>query len=229
MKRFAALMTALLFLVCTPALAFTGQGYPAWDGVSPADNSFNAAFGDERISLAFDPSEDYSNIMDGLVQVCFFAYDATESSFLEVFLLIPEDVAAGDVLQNGDARSCSVCLYETSLTNETFYFADDLEAHDSTGASMQMTIESVERIGSVLYMSGSLRARLCRYEFEQPTSDFLAVSDAHFSFALPADANPFASMPDSDGGSAFPELPDSDFPFPPSAPAFTLPPDYVTI
>lgn len=229
MKRFAALLTAFLFLITTSALAFSGAGYPAWDGRSAADSSFCGAFDGQPLLLTFDPSEDYSNVMDGLIQACFFAYDEAETSFLEVYLLIPDDVAAGDVLRSGDIRGTSIALYETTMNGDTVYFADDLEAVTANGSGFEMTIETMEFLGSMVYMSGSLTAQLSLYELEQARPELLTISDAHFSFVLSMDANPFASLPDSDSDALFPDLPDSALPDLPGAPAFTLPPNYVTL
>ena len=220
MKRFAALLTAFLFLLGASALAFTGQGYPAWDGAAISDDSLSGAFGDERISLAFDPSDDYSNVMDGLIQACFFAYDESEENYLELYLLLPEDVQPGDVLKSGESLDSSIYLYEIGPDSETLYFAGDIySAYD--GSRFELTIESAENTGSTLSVSGQLTAHLCRYANDTPTREFLNISRAYFHFTLPVNANPFAPAPS--------QQPSEDSPNLPGAPAFTLPPNYVTI
>ena len=228
MKRFAALLTALIFLLSASALAFNGVGYPAWDGVSAPDNSLCGAFGSDRISMTFDPSDEYSVVEEGIIQACFFTYDAAEESFLEMYLLLPDDVAAGDVLRIGDGRECALYLYEFSLYGDTLYFAGDL--YDSPdGSSFALTIDSAETTDSAIHISGHLTAYMCRYEDDQVVSEYLTVSQAQFDFTLPVSSSSFHPAPTQEPGNVFPALPDATFPALPDAPAFTLPPDYVTI
>lgn len=220
MKRFAALLTAVIFLLGASALAFDGEGYPSWDGTSAPQNSCCGAFGDERISLAFDPSTDYSNVLGGVVQACFFAYDANDQNFLELYLLIPENVAAGDVLRSGDGKDCSIYLYETAIDSETLYFAGVLDATPD-GSSFELVVESAEVTDTAIRMSGSLTARLCRYDSNAPQRDFLSIGEAHFDFSLPLEGNPFTPKATDEPEDSVPGLP--------GAAQFTLPPDYISI
>ena len=220
MKRFAALLTAVLFLFGASALAFDGVGYPPWDGTSAPQNSCGGAFGDERISLAFDPSDDYSNVMDGVVQACFFAYDSSERNFLELYLLIPRNVAAGDVLRSEESKDSSIYLYEISMDSETLFFAGDLGGAPD-GSSFVLTIDSVETTDAAIHMSGSLTARLCRYDGSAPQRDFLSISEAYFDFSLPLDGDSPAPSSTQEPEQFVPGLPDTA--------TFTLPPKYVSI
>ena len=222
MKRFAVLLTAAIFLLSASALAFNGVGYPAWDGETMPQNSLCGAFDSDRIALDFDPSQDYSNVMSGVVQACFFAYDANDTNFLELYLLIPQNANSGDVLRSGDGEDCSVYLYETAADSETLYFAGDLGGVPD-GSSFELVIESAETTDTAIRMSGSLTARLCRYDRSEPQRDFLTLSEAHFSFSLPLDGNPFAPAP------APTEEPEDSFSDLPGSAKFTLPPKYVDI
>ncbi len=248
MKKLAALLTVLALLLGAPALAFEGTGYPAWDGASDPDNGLCAAFDGERIALSFDPSADYSNVQDGTIQACFFAYDATEEHYLELYLLLPQDVAGGDVLQSGDGTICSISLYETALNGETLYYADEI---GGDGTSYELVVESVENTGAAIAMNGRLTAQLCRYVGDQPASDMLRVEEARFRFTLPLSAGNFVpapsqapdaapAQPENSPAPVVPTLPESSaapaVPAPPEnsapargAPAFTLPPDYAVI
>lgn len=227
MKRFAALLTAFLFLLGASALAFNGEGYPAWDGASTPENALCGVFGDERISLSFDPSDDYSNLLDGVVQACFFAYDAAEANFLEMYLLIPQSVAPGDVLKSGDGQDCSIYLYETSIGSETLYYAGELDDIPTVnGSGFEVSIEAAEVSETSIRMSGRLSAQLCRFTREQPQQELLTVSDVYFDFTLPLFEDPFAPSP-SQGPEG--SLPDDSSPAMPGSPALTLPPKYVTI
>lgn len=257
MKKIAAALTALALLLSAFALAFEGAGYPGWDGVTAPENGLNATFGMDRISLSFDPSADFSNVLDGTVQACFFAYDASEEHYLELYLLLPQDAAPGDVFQSGDGKNCAIFLYETSLSGETFYYAG---SEDADGSSYALSLDAVERDATMLGMGGSFSARLCRYSADRPTQDFLTVSEASFRFVLPLNSLPSPTQAPGGGAPSLPEATDPPFPGEPEAsvapfpafpsepeasaapfpafpdaphashsPAFTLPPDYVEL
>ena len=236
MKRFAALLTAFLFLLSASALALDGTDYPAWDGATLPYNGFCGSFSGENLSLTFDPSSDYSNVMDGIVQVCFFAYDTRDTNFLELYLLIPEDVKSGDVLQSGDGSDCSVYFYETTESGESFYYAGDLgNRYASDGSSFVLTIDVAEAAGSTLYMSGSLTAQMACYDREEALpNETLTISEAYFNFTLPIGGSPFVPAPTQGPSATFPSLPDSSTApetqhSGSAAPAFTLPPNYVSL
>ena len=237
MKRFAALLTAFLLLLSTPAMAFTGVDYPVWDGASSPDDAFCAKFGDELIALTFDPSEEYSTLADGIIQVCFFAYDGADDYFLEAYLLMPQDVASGDVLASGRGLDCSIYLYETNAQSEAFYYAGDLIPGFASNSSFEINIETVETTQSSITMRGQLTAQLSRYDSGASGQDeLLTIRDARFHFTLPLNEASFTPAPThvpdfsipGQPGSASPA--ESDAPPPGSvAPNFTLPPNYISI
>ena len=241
MKRFAALLTAFVLLLSASALAFKGEGYPAWDGVKTPDNGLCAMFDGESISLSLDPSSDYSNLADGVLQVCFFAYDAADDYFLEMYLLIPQDAASGDVLTDGMGLDCSIYLYETNASSEVFYYAGDLDNSTASDSSFEMTIESAESSASAISMRGQLRAQMVRYDREATGLEILTIDGAQFNFTLPLTESSYAPAsteepkaydpnPSNPGTpeATDPALPDASHPNG-SAPAFTLPPDYISI
>ena len=238
MKKIAAALVALALLLSASGLAFRGQGYPAWDGMTVPPNYLSGAFGEDRLSLKFDPSDEYSNVMDRIIQACFFAYDAAETNYLELYLLIPQNILSGDHFKSGEGLNCTIDLYETSISEETFYSAD---GRDNDGSSYEIQLESVEFGESTITVSGKFAARLCRYEKDAPTQDFLDISEAHFNFTLPtstgsartepqpeatfpalpgATQEPGATFPALPGATqepsvtfpAFPDLPDATFP-----------------
>ncbi len=237
MKRLVALALALAMLLSATALAFNGSGYPQWDGSSIPDDSLCVAFGQDRLTLRFDPATDYSNVEDGVIQACFFAYDAAETHYLEFYLLMPQLVMPGDVLRSGGEMKCSICLYETAVGDEDFYYAGDVDDRMSGDTSYELTIDSVEGSGTYLRVSGSAKALLCRYERNQPTQDTLSVDEAYFDFTMPlsaATAEPGSATPTPPPGQetpapTFPTQPD-DSQAPgttfPALPAQTLPPTF---
>ena len=236
MKRFAALLTAILLLMSCTALAFDGVGYPEWDGESAPENSLCGSFGGERISLVFDSSDDYSNVQDGIVQACFYAYDASDTYYLEMYLLIPQDAATGDVLAGGQGLDCAIWLYESSPDTEVFYFAGDLGSGLPAANDFEITIDSAETTGSVISMRGHLNAALSCYDAGLTGAESLRVEDIYFSFSVPTEADSFAPAPTMEPFPSDPDQPASTFPALPElpdveggAPAFTLPPHYVTL
>ena len=237
MKRFAALLTACILLLGASALAFNGEGYPAWDGAAAPDNALFGAFGEERIALSFDSSDDYSNLEDGIVQACFFAYDKANENFLEMYLLIPQDVQAGDVLTSSQGLDCSIYLYETAVGSETFYYAGDLGNGSTAGSSFELTIESAETTGTTLAMRGRLHAELAHYDSDASgRKESLTISEALFSFQLPLNENPFLPAPSQEPDAIEPNQPSATFPSLPDAPragggtpSFTLPPNYISL
>lgn len=229
MKRFAALLLAFMFLLNASALALDGEGYPSWDGMTVPDNGLYGAFEEDSISLSFDPAAEYSNVMNGLIQTCFFAYDATEQTYIEMYLTIPQDVVSGDVLRSGDGTDSAIFLYETSVSSETFYYAGDSDAlrSDIVG-NFEMTIESAETSEAAITMRGKLTAQLCRYVNGAPGPEFLNVREAHFSYTLPFSGSAFAPAPTPEPDASAPDLPGTRTPNA-GVPAFTLPPDSVTL
>lgn len=232
MKRFAALTLIVALLLSTFALAVAGQGYPEWDGASEPDNALCASFDGTNIVLDFDPAQDFSNVADGLIQACFFAYDATEEHYLELYLLFPDSVQAGDAFTSADGSGSSVALYETAIAVEDFYCADE---RGSDGSYFELKIDSAEVSDSGITMRGSLSATLVQYdENDRPLRGGANIEGARFNFTLPLSGDPFAPAPTPEAGDskeqspfALPTLP--SLPKPGDRPAFTLPPDYAEI
>lgn len=233
MKRNAALLIALAMLLSAFALAVEGQGYPAWDGAAIPDDSLCASIGGEDITLRFDPSQDYSNVAEGSIQACFYAYDATGQHYLELYLLLPEGASSGDRFANSDGSGALIDLSEVSMSSETYFCADDI---GSDGSSFELSIESAERSATSIAMQGSFRALLRGYdEQDRALPDSIAIEDAHFSFTLPlsgvAPRSTPAPLPDDELVPApeatdpptLPDEPQATFPTLPDEPQATFP------
>ena len=244
MKKIAALLLAvLLFLNCC-ALALNGSGYPAWDGAALPENGLNAYFGEDMLSLEFDPAGEYSYIQDGLLTACFFAFDAGEQNYLEMYLMLPEEVSAGDVFSSADMRGdSSISLYEVSRNDECLYFAGQLAGMAYPGGSdYEIRIESAVQENGSLRISGRLHAALVRIEGSFITDETLTLKDCAFQFEMPVQGAKLpqqsfapASTPEPFSAPSQPPLPESTIPPKKPAytmdphPAFTLPPDYRVI
>ena len=127
MKKIAVILMVIMLLQAFCALAFNGTGYPAWDGVSAPQESFCGNFGPDALALEFDPDPVYSNIADGVLTACFFAFDAAEQNYLELFLVLPENISAGGVYSSADPGDISsLSLYEVFREGEILHFAGQL-------------------------------------------------------------------------------------------------------
>ena len=193
MKKLAALLLTLL-LMCLPcALALSGSGYPAYDGATLPDNAFGASFGGESLLLSFDPDPEYSGRMDGALQLSFYAYNADEDHLLELYLVLPEDLRAGD----GSGLSfAALYLYESDNAAETLYFASQLGGQaDPEGTQLKITLERVDVGADAISASGMLDATLVAYRNDRPTGETLTIRDAHFNFTLPLQASAATPSP----------------------------------
>lgn len=256
MKKFSAMLLSLGLLLLPCACAFTGSGYPAWNGSAPPQNGFCAYFGEDMLQLEFDSAQEYSYIQDGLLTACFFAFDAAQQNYLEMYMELPESLAAGDVYTSADGRGdSSISLYEVSLDGESLYYAGQLIGMAYPGGSeYEITIDSAVQESGTLTVQGHLQARLCRIENNMITDEFLALKDAAFHFSMPllgtvqprqsfapeASPQPFAAPETTQPPFTLPDQ--SQFPRPEATPrakapaytmdphpAFTLPPDYRVI
>ena len=249
MKKIAVILMIVMLLQASCALAFSGSGYPAWDGASTPGEGFGGKFGEDALQLEFDPDPVYSNVAEGLITACFFAFDAAEQNYLELFLVLPETISAGSVYSSSDPGDISsVSLYEVFMEGETLYFAGQLmNVPYPGGTDYEICIDSAVQEGSSLKVSGRLSATLCKIEDSYITGDFLSVTDAAFQFTLALEEGPAQSMPSQapsqpeesqapiqPKSTQAPEPEKSPAPKFPSYtmdphPAFTLPPDYRVI
>lgn len=222
MKKIAAILLALMLLVL-PASAMNGAGYPAYEGGN-VQNALGGSFGSENLKLEFDASADYSYLRDGYIQGCFFAFDASEAYYLELYLLLPEKMQAGDVLTPAScfadrADSCSISLFEVDENNnEQAWFAGQLlgEAYPQN-SNFSIAIDRAEYGKDSVSVSGTIAAELCRIAGEMPADEVMTLN-ASFDFELPLNAG--AENEKTEQPKAEHSLP---------APKFTLPPDYITL
>ena len=220
-KIFAALLALVLF--CTSALALQGEGYPAYDGGALPENGLALQLASGSLLLEFDDDQDYSGISDGHLQACYFCFDAKEENYLELYLLLPEKIADGDVITPsssfaGGYASTSISLFEVDKdNNETAWFAGQiLGAGYPQGSDYSISVHSAQYTQNSVRVQGSIDAKLCRIEKNQPSGEIIEVK-ADFDFTLPLSGeNASAPQP-------------KDAPAAGKAPAFTLPPDYITL
>lgn len=248
MKRIIAAFAALILLLGSFALAFEGS-YSDWNGSSLPENSLCASFDGKSIRLDFDPSAEYSNASDGLVEACFFSLDNSGDYYLEMYLLLPLNASAGDVYTaRGGSDLCSVSLYEVNRKSETLYFAGQVAGIPvPADCEFEIRITSASAGADSVSISGTLQAKLCRMENEQSTGQRLVLQDGQFSFTLPLNGSKTPAASPSPAATQTPRNTLEPFapPIPkesaaPKAspapratmdphPAFTLPPDYRVI
>ena len=222
MKKLALLLLAMVLLI-SPALALKGEGYPAYDG-TPTENSLGGRFGEESLTLLFDPSGDYSYLRDGYIQGCFFTFDKAEEYYLELYLLLPEKIQAGDVLTpescfRAKADSSSITLFEVDEdNNEQAWFAGQLlgSAYPEN-SSFSITIADAQYTDESVLVRGSIDAVLSPLQEDPAAGESMALK-ADFNFTLPLSNAPSADAEESPAPKAAKP-----------APAFTLPPDYISL
>ena len=185
MKKLMGLALLFVLLLQSCALALTGTDYPAWDGAAPVQNALTGSIDGANIYLEFDASTDYSMRGEGYLLSCFFAYDAAQQNYIELYLLIPETIAAGDVITpqtaaaNG-AELASISLFEVYASgDETEYMSGQIvdQAYPA-GSDYSIAIESAQIAEDNAIVSGKLDAIL------SDGTRTIALSGVQFHFAL---------------------------------------------
>lgn len=248
MKKLAAILTALALLLSMSAFALSGADYPLWDGASAPMNSLYGSIGGQKLLLSLDTTAEYSNVADGMAQICFFAFDKAEQNYLEMYLLLPENAAAGDVFSPTGGGMSSISLYEVSKDRDELYFSGQVSGFAyPSGSSFEMRIESAQKSNTALSMSGTLDGTLVKFKDNQPTEETLTLSGVKFDFTLTlsesrapqASAEPQAPIQPLPSAEPKPSVA-PQIPAPSAAPkavqptmdphpAFTLPPDYAVL
>ena len=232
MKKFFCMLIVLALTFCAQAFALKGSGYPAYDGTNFSDNHLAGNFGNDALMLAFDPSGDYSAMDRSKLQACFFAFDESKSNYVEFYIELPAGVKSGDVFSSADflrsiGEPAALCFYEIDADSEVLYYAGSvLGVPYPDGSSFEIRIDEANIGETGAEVSGSLRGTLVRFNGTNPTGETMVLSDVRFHFLLPIGAAAITPQP-----SATPEAkPDeSKAPAFNPAPAFTLPPDYITL
>lgn len=216
MKRMIAILLCIALLM-GHALAFQGKNYPGNDASQPPANGVSGSFAGENIMLEFDSKPECSNIADGLIQACFFAFDEAEKYYLELYLMLPETIAAGDTITEKDlsGSGASITLYEVAEDNSEsmWYSGQVLGMAYPEGTGFEIKISEMEK-GAALSMRGTLNAELARFEGNFPAQEKISLTGLEFAFTLPLN------------GASIPGQPENS---PAVIPAFTLPPDYAVI
>ena len=201
MKRLLSFLLWVILLSQSCALALTGSDYPAWDGAAPVRNALAGSIDGANVYLEFDPSADYSTRGEGYLRACFFAYDAAQQNYIELYLILPETIAAGDRITpqnaaaNGAEFAC-VSLFEVHAGgDETEYLSSQIadQAYPA-GSSYSIAIEGAQISETDITVSGNLDAVL------SDGAHTIALSGVQFHFDLPiggASAAPRSAPVDS--------------------------------
>ena len=219
MKRI--LIAILALMLCMPgALALRGSGYPAYDGISPPDNSIGGMIDGQNIRLDFDNTVEYSYLDDGYLQACFFSFDQTKDTYFELYLLLPSSITAGTTLtpqtEPADSRSCISAFEITGQQITEYFVGQDRGAAYPQNASYTIYIQDVQALDTGVAISGSLDAVLGNFVNAAPTGTTLSMTGLTFHFVLPYGNDKDAQTKSSQKSA-------------PAAPLFTLPPDYAYV
>lgn len=235
MKKTISALIALVFILSFGAYALQGSGYPAYDGNSLPENYMAGNFSGNSLMLEFDPSGDYSFMDRGNLQACFFAFDESETYYIEMYLEMPADIQAGDQLTSSDflrnlSSATAVSFYEISADTEVLYYSGAiLGVTYPDSSSFEINITEANFTDTSAEVSGTLSAVLTRFEGNTPTRETMVLSDIRFHFLLPVGANAITPQPASPAPEASPDAGKKPNPAINPAPAFTLPPDYISL
>ena len=176
---------AIVMALCLMLLAAQAEG---------VQEGIDLRIGERDLSLAFDPSIEYSGVSNGSVQASFYAYTDNSDELYELTLNFPESVHAGDVVDFQYALSagaeCSVVLIYSTSRDVGYYMAGVSEGVAfPQGSRFEMRFEDVTDADGGTRYTGRLSATLTGMNLD---SDFemqnIDISDAPFSFTMP-DAN----------------------------------------
>lgn len=234
MKKILSTLIALLLLFGVCAFALEGSGYPAYDGGELPDNHLAGSFSGDALILEFDPDGDYSFADQRTLQCCFFAFDESETHYIELYMELPATLQSGDTLSSDDflqnlGGSTALSFYEITSNTEVFYYAGSvLGVPYPDGSSYEISIDEAAFTDSTIEISGRLSATLVRFEGNRSMQEQITLSDARFHLELPIGEN--AAAPKGDTPDKEQPKDDSAKLNPPAiAPAFTLPPNAVSL
>ena len=235
MKKIISALIALVLILSLQAFALQGSGYPAYDGSNFSDNHMAGNFAGESLLLEFDPAGDYSSLKGGIIQACFFAFDETEKHYIEMYLELPDNIQSGETLTSDDflrnlATPPSISFYEIDRDTETLYYAGALLGSPyPEGSSFEIHIAKADISQDSVEVSGTLSAVLTLFDGTDPTTTTISLSDVQFHFLLPVGAAAITPQPTSPAPEKAPDAGNDPLPDFNPAPAFTLPPDYITL
>lgn len=235
MKKIISVLIALVFILSLQAFALQGSGYPAYDGSNFSDNHMAGSFAGESLLLEFDPAGDYSSMKNGMIEACFFAFNESESHYIEMYLELPGNIQSGDKLTSDDflrniATPPAISFYEIDKETEILYYAGALLGSPyPEGSSFEINIDKANISDTAAEVSGTFSAVLTRFDGKDPTAETISLTDVQFHFLLPIGAAAITPQPTSPTPEKAPEIEINPLPDFNPAPAFTLPPDYITL
>ena len=220
MKRwFAALMCAVLMMTMialaedAPSTVPPGdEAYPlpsplieepAPRGDAASDGSITLTIDGQSISLAFDPSPQYSSVSGGLIQASYYAYGADGFTMYELYMIFPDTVKPGMVITPEYAalagEECSVVLIVSTNDDELYYSASLMNGSVyPEGSGFSISIDDIQSDGGATACSGRLQATLVALDMVtgEPVAT-LALDETPFSFTIGGGSIPTPVTPQS--------------------------------
>ena len=195
-KLFALLIAALLALL--PALAekadpLNGENpnpFGEIPGRGIADGQgIELDIDGDKVTLDFDPSEQYSSIEGGLVQASFYSYSADGVKLYELYMLFPDTAKSGSVIvpdaSNLDS-SVVLIVSDANTQEELYYFSSYMgDGVYPEGSDFSIAIDDVVEEGGARTYTGRLTATLVALDMATgQTSATLRVEGTPFSFTI---------------------------------------------
>ena len=165
-----------------------GSDLPAPQG--DGNGSIELSINDKGVQLFFDDSPDYTTVEDSIIQASFYTYDDASDTLYELYLGFPETVQGGMVITPDYAAviqaNCSVILIISTPTEETYYFASELDGVTyPIGSDYTIRFDDVQDGDAGRTFSGTLSGALVAMDMHSgETSERLTITDAPFSFTM---------------------------------------------
>lgn len=207
MKRcLSMIFTLALLLMTVPTGTGHMEDFPFAHGFGDSDASPAMAeniileINGETLTLNFDPSPEYTRIVEGMISASFYTY-ADDDELYELYLTFPEDAASGSRYTSEDAvsddRAASVVLIVSTLEEERYYYAARMDgAAYPPNSGFELTIDTAAPASNGTTFSGHLTGTLVALD---PLSggilSSLSFSDAPFRFTLAATSQEPPALP----------------------------------
>lgn len=178
-------------LILNSAFAIKGSNYPADSNPGALTNQLSASIDGTRISMDFDSDVEYSKIANGVTQMCFFVYSADNTSYVELYLMIPDSVESGTIINpkycaEHNCADCSVTVNEVFETGNEYYtcFSVDGKGYPD-GTDFSISISEIDHTLVGTTISGTFSADLRRFSGVEAAGELLRVTDASFQCTIP--------------------------------------------
>lgn len=207
MKRcLSMILTLTLLLMAVPSGTGYTEDFPFAHDFGDSDTapalaeSIVLEINGETLTLNFDPSPEYTRIVDGMISASFYAY-ADDDELYEMYLTFPQEAASGSRYTSEDAvadeKAASVVLIVSTLQEERYYYAARTDgAPYPPNSGFELAIDTATPAAGGTTYAGSLTGTLVALDPLSGTPlGSLSFTGAPFRFTLAATASDAPALP----------------------------------